>query len=82
MAKRVGLWHFFFKAQSTYFIGIMENTFLNRRRFLQQSAAGVTAAALTKRHSLHAANKASNKLRVGVMGLGRGMAGAGGEASA
>ena len=55
-------------------MGKMENTFLNRRRFLQHSAAGVTSAALAKRHSLHAANKASNKLRVGVMGLGRGMA--------
>ncbi|MBT3843453.1 MAG: twin-arginine translocation signal domain-containing protein, partial [Verrucomicrobia bacterium] len=52
----------------------MKNSILNRRRFLQHSAAGVTAAALAKRHSLHAANKAANKLRVGVIGLGRGMA--------
>ena len=52
----------------------MKVSILNRRRFLQHSAAGVTAAAMAKRHSLHAANKAANKLRVGVMGLGRGMA--------
>ena len=51
----------------------MKNSILNRRRFLQHSAAGVTAAALVKRHSARAANKAANKLRVGVMGLGRGM---------
>ncbi len=48
----------------------MKVSILNRRRFLQHSAAGVTAAAMAKRHSLHAANKAANKLRVGVMGLG------------
>jgi len=52
----------------------MKNSILNRRRFLQHSAAGVTAAALVKRHSARAANKAANKLRVGVIGLGRGMA--------
>ena len=52
----------------------MKNSTLNRRRFLQHSAAGVAAAALAKRHSLRAANQAANKLRVGVMGLGRGMA--------
>ena len=47
---------------------------INRRRFLTQSAAGITAAGLAKRNSIHAANKANNTLRVGVMGLGRGMA--------
>ena len=52
----------------------MKNSTLNRRRFLQRSGAGVTAAALAKCHSIRAANQAANKLRVGVMGLGRGMA--------
>ena len=47
---------------------------LNRRRFIAQSAAGLTAASLAKRNSIRAANKANNTLRVGVMGLGRGMA--------
>ena len=47
---------------------------INRRRFLTQSAAGITAASLAKCNSIHAANKAINTLRVGVMGLGRGMA--------
>ena len=52
----------------------MKNSTLNRRRFLQRSGAGVTAAALAKCHSIRAANQAANKLRVGVIGLGRGMA--------
>ncbi len=52
----------------------MKNSTLNRRRFLQRSGAGVTAAALAKCHSIRAANQAANKLRIGVMGLGRGMA--------
>ena len=47
---------------------------LNRRRFIAQSAASLTAASLAKRNSIRAANKANNTLRVGVMGLGRGMA--------
>ena len=47
---------------------------LNRRRFLQHSAAGLAAAGLINRNSLRAANRANNRLRVGVMGLGRGMA--------
>ncbi|HIM68886.1 MAG TPA: twin-arginine translocation signal domain-containing protein, partial [Verrucomicrobia bacterium] len=74
LAKRGGLWHGWPRFNRLLLSKKMKNTFLNRRRFLQHSAAGVTAAALAKRHSLHAANKAANKLRVGVMGLGRGMA--------
>ena len=47
---------------------------MNRRRFLDYSAVGITAAYLAKPNLIQAANKASNLLRVGVMGLGRGMA--------
>ena len=47
---------------------------MNRRRFLDYSAVGITAAYLAKPNLIQAANKASNILRVGVMGLGRGMA--------
>ena len=47
---------------------------LNRRRFIAQSAAGLTADSLAKRNSILAANNANNTIRVGVMGLGRGMA--------
>ena len=47
---------------------------MNRRRFLDYSAVGITTAYLAKPNLIQAANKASNLLRVGVMGLGRGMA--------
>ena len=47
---------------------------MNRRRFLDYSAVGITTTYLAKPNLIQAANKASNILRVGVMGLGRGMA--------
>ena len=47
---------------------------MNRRRFLDCSAVGMTAAYLNKSNTIKAANKAANTIRVGIMGLGRGMA--------
>jgi len=47
---------------------------MDRRTFIAQSAAGATAAALASIPRIYAADAASNKLRVAVVALGRGMA--------
>ena len=47
---------------------------MNRRQFLNYSTASITTTYLSKPNLIQSANKASNTLRVGVMGLGRGMA--------
>lgn len=49
-----------------------EATFTTRRRFLKHSAAA--GIAVTAPQAIRAANKANNQLRVGVLGLGRGVA--------